>query len=627
MKFKAAVYLLLAVTCLLPPVASAQGTKTGNLTAESTDCSITGSCVSMKLFNGAGAVGLSVTGTFSQTIQFEGSADNGVSYVAISGFPPNSTTGASNTTSAGTWRFAVSGLTNLRVRCSSFSSGSAVIAIQQSPTAASLNQGGGGGGGSGTVTDFSAGNLSPLFTTSVATSSSTPALTFALSTFAAHKFYGNATGSTGAPSASSIGTGDLPAVTVFNNQANTYTGGGLQDFNAMKLKPPITVVGSLPTASSNTNVVYVVTDGASATDCATGSGSTRVWCVSTGSAWVALAGSGGGSGTVTSIATTSPITGGTITSTGTIACATCATASGLTTNRIPKIGTSPALGDSLISDDGTTMSYSGTGGGSFAGSVASGVGSGLAGAYDFVGAASDGTITTGAAGWSGPTSAVSTPYRLRMPTAEPSAAGLLGTAAASSHFAQTSFYTLSGSGTVVCLATSCVMTTPNLGTPSAVVLTNATGLPAASVLAGALANGMTATTQSAASNDTKVATDAYVDGAVSTAQGAYNVTTTGMTAGHAYYVSAANTLTEAGGALSATIAAVCVATSTTNCARVGTFTTTSLTAGAIYYVPTSSGLVTATKPTSSGQFVQRVGVALSTTVLLIQPSLDVGTVQ
>lgn len=49
------------------------------------------------------------------------------------------------------------------------------------------------------------------------------------------------------------------------------------------------------------------------------------------------------------------------------------------------------------------------------------------------------------------------------------------------------------------------------GTPSSLTLTNATGLPAASVLAGALANSMTATTQSAASNDTKVATDAYVD--------------------------------------------------------------------------------------------------------------------
>ena len=43
-------------------------------------------------------------------------------------------------------------------------------------------------GGSGTVTDFSAGTLSPIFTTSVATSTTTPALTFTLSNFAAHAF-------------------------------------------------------------------------------------------------------------------------------------------------------------------------------------------------------------------------------------------------------------------------------------------------------------------------------------------------------------------------------------------------------------------------------------------------------
>jgi len=51
----------------------------------------------------------------------------------------------------------------------------------------------------------------------------------------------------------------------------------------------------------------------------------------------------------------------------------------------------------------------------------------------------------------------------------------------------------------------------NLGTPGTLVLTNATGLPAPSVNAGALANGMTATTQTGGSNDTNLATDAYVD--------------------------------------------------------------------------------------------------------------------
>ncbi len=54
-------------------------------------------------------------------------------------------------------------------------------------------------GGSGTVTSFSAGNLSPLFTTSVATATSTPALSFSLSNAAANTLFGNATSGSAAP--------------------------------------------------------------------------------------------------------------------------------------------------------------------------------------------------------------------------------------------------------------------------------------------------------------------------------------------------------------------------------------------------------------------------------------------
>jgi hypothetical protein len=77
------------------------------------------------------------------------------------------------------------------------------------------------------------------------------------------------------------------------NAANTYSGGGLQDFSAMKVKPAATTVASLPAASSNNNVVYMVTDGASTTDCATGGGSTAAWCRSNGASWLAMTASGG----------------------------------------------------------------------------------------------------------------------------------------------------------------------------------------------------------------------------------------------------------------------------------------------------------------------------------------------
>lgn len=58
----------------------------------------------------------------------------------------------------------------------------------------------GGGGGSGTVTSFSAGNLSPLFTSSVATATTTPALTFSLSNAAQNSVLaGPASAGAGAP--------------------------------------------------------------------------------------------------------------------------------------------------------------------------------------------------------------------------------------------------------------------------------------------------------------------------------------------------------------------------------------------------------------------------------------------
>lgn len=59
----------------------------------------------------------------------------------------------------------------------------------------------GSGGGSGTVTTFSAGTLSPLFTTSVATATTTPALSFSLSNAVQNSVLaGPASGGTGSPS-------------------------------------------------------------------------------------------------------------------------------------------------------------------------------------------------------------------------------------------------------------------------------------------------------------------------------------------------------------------------------------------------------------------------------------------
>lgn len=69
----------------------------------------------------------------------------------------------------------------------------------------------GGGGGSGTVTSVSAGNLSPLFTTSVATPTTTPALSFALVSQLQNLVYASPNGSSGNPGFRALVTADLPA--------------------------------------------------------------------------------------------------------------------------------------------------------------------------------------------------------------------------------------------------------------------------------------------------------------------------------------------------------------------------------------------------------------------------------
>lgn len=67
--------------------------------------------------------------------------------------------------------------------------------------------------GAGTVTSFSAGILSPLFTTAVANNTTTPSLTFTLSNAAGNSWFGNATSLSAAPTynTSPIPTSLLPA--------------------------------------------------------------------------------------------------------------------------------------------------------------------------------------------------------------------------------------------------------------------------------------------------------------------------------------------------------------------------------------------------------------------------------
>lgn len=83
--------------------------------------------------------------------------------------------------------------------------------------------------GSGTVTSFSAGDLSPLFTTTETNPTTTPALTFGLSNAAGNTWFGNATGSSGLPSYNVAG-----AVTKVDDTNVTLTLGGTPASAALK---------------------------------------------------------------------------------------------------------------------------------------------------------------------------------------------------------------------------------------------------------------------------------------------------------------------------------------------------------------------------------------------------------
>ncbi len=85
-------------------------------------------------------------------------------------------------------------------------------------TAAQMLSDIGGGSGTGTVTSFSAGDLSPLFTTSEATPTTTPALTFTLSTQSANLgFFGPTSGGAAGPTFRAQVVADLPALNGFTD--------------------------------------------------------------------------------------------------------------------------------------------------------------------------------------------------------------------------------------------------------------------------------------------------------------------------------------------------------------------------------------------------------------------------
>ena len=102
-------------------------------------------------------------------MQFEGSADGGTTYQAINATPSNSTTAVTSATANGVWQANVAGFTQVRIRCSTFSSGTIVATINGSSASARTNGSGGGSGvgaGAAPIMGFYLGSSCPVADTS-----------------------------------------------------------------------------------------------------------------------------------------------------------------------------------------------------------------------------------------------------------------------------------------------------------------------------------------------------------------------------------------------------------------------------------------------------------------------------
>jgi hypothetical protein len=237
----------------------------------------------------------------------------------------------------------------------------------------------GGSAGAGTVTSFSSGNLSPLFTTSVATQTTTPAQTFSLSNAGVGTFLGNNTSAAAGPAYVTLSAvnpqtatyqvlaSDFSAYKTITVASGTFTitlvASGAQPTNGQYISIVNYGSGVVTIARSGQNI-----NGAAANltlnagSAANPTGAT-VWSDGT-NYFAAVDEDNSNTGTVTSVAASAPLGGGTITTSGTLTCTTCTTnAAAATSNHVMVGGGSQAIvAATNTTDDNTTFTTTDTSG-------------------------------------------------------------------------------------------------------------------------------------------------------------------------------------------------------------------------------------------------------------------------
>lgn len=353
-------------------------------------------------------------------------------------------------------------------------------------TAWKCNEFGGGVAGLGTVTSFSAGNLSPLFTTSEATVTTAPALTFtAVSQSPNIIFAGPTSGAAAAPTFRALVAADFSNGLI----TNAHLAGSIATSKMLSVSGNGTMLGTV--AGSRTN------------------GKCLEWDVN-GNIVTAVsnAACGAGGGGVTSVTGTTPIqsTGGatpaisladTAVTPGTYTLATVTVdqkgritsasngSAGSGTVTVVGAGslTSTALvtggGSQTIQTPSATATLDSSGNFSTPGTMSSGVGGSTAGQVGLSQGTAQSVIANNVALTAG-TSV--TGYNLVFPAAAGDGPILWSNAA---NVVTGSFQGFSGTGNFA-RVTSPTFVTPALGTPSAVILTSATGLPLSTGVTGTL---------------------------------------------------------------------------------------------------------------------------------------------
>lgn len=182
--------LLFFALCLASSFAGAQSPPVnGQLSVSAASCAVGASptaCLFLQVAQNIGIVTVDLEGTFSATVQFEQSSDGGNTWRAVTGNPSSAGAGVTSATGVGTWQISSGAYHYIRVRVSTYASGTVIATLTPSKAGSAASNGFNGGSlpasatvlgtnSSGQPVDNSL--IAPVLSINLGTANSTAALT------------------------------------------------------------------------------------------------------------------------------------------------------------------------------------------------------------------------------------------------------------------------------------------------------------------------------------------------------------------------------------------------------------------------------------------------------------------